>query len=131
MVAAARTAACVAAEKTTACLISSSSIVGPYACQVLGDRPEHGDRHEHQQPENDDHGPEREAEGRGVGAQGAGCIGGGGLGRERRRQRERRDDRDVAAESSITRPVDMFQKRVLSPRPSKPDPLLAADEVNS
>ena len=31
----------------------------------------------------------------------------------------------------MTRPVAIFQGTVLSPRPSKPEPLLAAEEVNS
>ena len=33
--------------------------------------------------------------------------------------------------NSITIPLAIFQKGVLSPRPSNPDPLLAEDEVNS
>src|SRR5579872_3091909 len=34
-------------------------------------------------------------------------------------------------DNSITVPQAIFQKGVLSPRPSKPDPLLADEEVNS
>lgn len=33
--------------------------------------------------------------------------------------------------NNITKPVEMFQKGVLSPRPSNPEPLFAAEEVNS
>ena len=52
------------------CLISLTMIIPCLTHrQVLGDRAEHGDRHEHQQPENDDHGPQRDAERGAVGAQ--------------------------------------------------------------
>ena len=33
--------------------------------------------------------------------------------------------------SNITMPVEMFQNTVLSPNPSKPEPLFAEDDVNS
>ena len=47
----------------------------PYAHgQMLGDRAEHGDRHEHQQAEHDDDGPQRESERRALGPQRAGSF---------------------------------------------------------
>ena len=53
--------------------------------QVLGDRAEHGDRHEHQQAEDDDDGPQRESERRAVGAKRPGGLRRRRLGRQRAR----------------------------------------------
>ena len=98
--------------------------------QVFSDRTQYGDRHEHQQPEDDDNGPQREAEVALSARSDPLGFRSGGLGREESGERERRDDRDVREATSPGR-SEMFQNGVLSPSPSNPDPLLAAAELNS
>ena len=98
---------------------------------MLGQRPQRQGRKKGQGGDNSNPEEDHHAERARVGAQGTGAFGDVLFAAQQAGDGYRADDGQVAIANSSTTPQLMFHQGVLSPSPSKPEPLLAAEEVYS
>ena len=99
-------------------------------CKVFGDRAERGDREKRQRADKHNRRKQHHAERAVLDTQRAGRLRGGLFAASEPAMASGRM-MGMNRASSMTMPVATFQGTVLSPRPSKPEPLFALAELNS